>query len=100
MLQNTIYSFDDDSDQRFASNISIKRTVVLYQPSFGRKSVNENCALKIQQQKSARKFHSRTPYTTMTTNEGQLEAVKSAALGRFQQDLWKDALESLTSEGS
>lgn len=99
MLQNTVNSFDD-SDQRFASNNSRKRTVVLYQPSFGRKCVNENCTLKIQQQKSARKFHSRTCYTTMTPNEGQLETVKSTALERFQQDLWKDALESLTSEGS
>jgi len=55
---------------------------------------------EIQQQKSARKFHchgSRTACTTMTANEGQQETVKSAALGRSQQDLWKDGL---ASEGS
>lgn len=46
VLYDTINSFDDDSDQKFASNISIKRTVTLHPPSSGRKCVNWNRALK------------------------------------------------------
>lgn len=98
LLQNTINSLDNGSDQRFASNISIKRTVVLYQPSFGRKHVNQNCTLKIQQQKSSRKCHNSICYTPMTANEGQLKSGRSAALGRLQKHLCEDALESLTLE--
>lgn len=65
MLQNTVNSFDDDSEQRLASNISPRRAAVLHGPSWA----SQNGASKIQRQEAARRRHSRTPCATVTTSK-------------------------------